>query len=414
MKKKLTKTMQTVRLLAKYEFTIDDFCINKLKQFKEDCKNLTDRRIQKKCNYKLWDVVIVVFLATLANCDSWDDIKQFASYHYKWLKSFLQMTGGVPSAKSYARIISIINHTELENMLVLFTKSLLNIYIDSGDIICFDGKTDNASSRNINELRVEVKSLNVLNVYSSKNSMCIASEIIKNKTNEITVIPKIIKRINLKGSVATWDALNTQKKNVKAVIDAKGDYTVALKKNQKSFYEDVKLYFSSEEDIIRAKEYGYLKQTEKSHSTLITYEYFQTEDIKWYSEHSKWAGLKSIVMVKKTITKNNKTTVEYRYYISSLGINVSLAAKAIRTHWEIENKLHWHLDYTFNQDKNTTMDKHALFNLQLIKKFSLALLSDSKIVYGSSLKSIRKNLAMNFQNEFPRFFNIISRHSKRF
>lgn len=407
---KLSKRAINEKLLNKYRVTIDELDPIKIKQFKEKCKSLTDHRIKKKCSYKIWDVVVVVFLATLARCDDWEEIYYFASSKYKWLKSFLQLTGGIPSAKSYERIISVLNPVELENMCVLFAKDVLLIFDAKRDILSFDGKTDNSSSRNENEIRKNIKALNVLNVYSHNYKMCIASEMIDDKTNEITAIPSLISRINIKESIVTWDALNTQKNNIKAVISGKGDYVVALKANHESFYEDIKLYFDDNTlDIIRAKEYGYLTYKEKSHSSIITYEYFQTEDVSWYYDYKSWRGLKSFGVVVKSTTKNNKTSVEKRYYISSLYTNIILFSDSIRTHWQIENNLHWHLDYTFSQDTNTTVNKNALYNLQIIKKFSLSLLNDSKVIYNCSLKNIRLRLALDFENEILRFFNILAR-----
>ena len=138
-----------------------------------------------------------------------------------------------------------------------------------------------------------------------KIGICIDQEIIEDKTNEITAIPDVIKGLNLKGIVCTWDALNTQKATVKAVIDGKGDYVGALKGNQGSFYQDVIDYFNEDRLLIIKSGYegGYSLSREKNHSQIITYEYYQTEKVNWYEEKNLWDGLKSIGLVKKTIEK---------------------------------------------------------------------------------------------------------------
>ena len=146
---------------------------------------------------------------------------------------------------------------------------------------------------------------------------------------------------------------------------------------------------------------AYAKSTEKSHSTFITYEYFQTEDIKWYADIDKWKGVKNIGVCKKTIEKNGEITVEYRYYIASIFLNITEFANAIRNHWSVENKLHWHLDFTFREDKNTTKNKNALMNLQIVNKFTLAILNKVKSFYDNkSLKRIRKIISFDFENSF--------------
>ena len=146
-----------------------------------------------------------------------------------------------------------------------------------------------------------------------------------------------------------------------------------------------------------------MKEKEKSHSCLITYEYFQTTDVKWYNEYKEWKGLNSIGMVKKTIIRNEETIIEKRFYISSLFIDVKLFSQAIRKHWSVENKLHWHLDFTFREDKNTTQNKKALMNLQLINKFCIGIFNKIKPFYkNKSLRRIRKIMGMDFENSLIR------------
>ncbi len=409
---KQTKTKIVKDRIKKYAVSIDDLDKNSIIDFKEKIKYLTDSRQKSKKVYKIWDIVVTAFISVLANQNTWDEIHEFVEVKYDFFKQFLKMSGGVPSSKTYERVFSIINPNELENICVLFVKDVLKIFSSKRDILSIDGKVDNASSRNENDIRGAIKSLNVLNVYSDNYKMCIASEMIEDKTNEITTIPTILKRINAKDSIVTWDALNTQKTNVDAVIEAKADYVIALKSNHPSFYNDLVLYFDDKRlDTIKAGALNtaYSINTEKANSSIITYEYFQTEDVKWYADYKSWNKLHSFGLVKKTIIKNGKTSIEKRFYISSLFIDISLFSRAIRNHWNVENRLHWQLDYTFLNDKNTTMNKNALFNLQLIKKIALAIINDSKRVYDSSLSSIRNRISINFEQEILRLFNIISK-----
>ena len=224
---------------------------------------------------------------------------------------------------------------------------------------------------------------------------------IDEKTNEIPTVKEILKRFSIKDVIVTWDALNTQTENVKEVISMNGDYVVPIKGNQGNFFEDLKLYFDDKklETIIAGNtKSAYLKINEKSHSSIITYEYFQTNDVSWYFDKDKWAGLKTIGLVKKTIERDKESTTELRYYISSLNLDIVLFSKAIRNHWSVENKLHWHLDFTFKEDKNTTSNKKALMNLQLVNKFCLGILNKIKQFHGNvSLRRIKKRMNMNFE-----------------
>lgn len=395
-----------------------------LKELKESLKNLKDSRNKNMISFKMWDVIICVILASFANCDDWEEIHLFVVDNYSWLKSFLQMTGGIPKASSYERIISLVDANELNKILFDFFKSLTRKLNPEIKLRNFDGRTNNGSKRNKTVLNDKKTLLNCLNCYDNEYGYCIETIPIDEKTNEIPTIETLINGMNLNGVIATWDALNTQTKNVKAVINAGGDYIIPIKGNQETFYNDLKLYFNQKkcEEIIAGNSNSvYYTESEKSHSAYIKYEYFQTSDIDWYSNLSDWDGIHSFGLVRKTITKKMKvknerknvkkkmiekivTTVEYRYYISSKQVNIKEFSIATRQHWAVENKIHWHLDFTFRQDNNTTTNKKALLNLEIIHKFVLAVLSRAKPKYNKSLKIIRKHLSNNFEEFLPELF----------
>lgn len=379
---------------------IEDVDKAAMKQLKENLKQIKDIRIQKKTKFKIWDVIICTILAVLFNANDWEEIHDFVEDHYKWLREFLLMTGGIPCAKTYERIFSIINPKELEE---IFTDFILMMSISKTerDIINIDGRVNKGSSRNETRYSEKIKPLNVLNAYSNKYGICLASEQIEEKTNEITTIPDILERFKVKGNVITWDALNTQTANVEKVVNLKGDYVVPIKGNQSNFYNDLKLYFDEKKlEMIKAGQTrsAYLEYIEKRGENIIHYEYYQTEDVKWYFDIKKWKKLNSIGLVKKTINNGKEIKIEYRYYISSLYLNIELFSNSIRNHWSVENKLHWHLDFTFKQDNNTTVNKTALMNLELVKKFCLGILNKIKPFYKNiSIKRIRKQLSYNLE-----------------
>lgn len=390
---------------------IKEIEISKLKELKEKSMMLKDERQKGKVIYKIWDIVVVVILAVLADCNEWEEIADYARDEKDFLKKFLKLTGGIPTAKTYERVISLIDSQELNKIFVDFIKDIQfmdDIYFK--DILSFDGKVDKGSSRKKGYIVEETKPLNVLNVYSDKLQMCIDQEMIEEKTNEITAIPDVIKRLDLTNVICTWDALNTQKDNVKAVISKGGDYCVALKANQGNFYKDVQDYFDEDRLLIIESGYegAYQLTREKNHEAVITYEYYQTEKVNWYQDIKLWEGLKSIGLVKKTIDQSDGTRVEEkRYYISSLLLDISVFSNAIRKHWNVENKLHWQMDFTFKSDDNTTMNKKALFNLQIIKKFCLTILNEVKKEKNKSLKRIRKDISRNVEKETIEIFKLL-------
>lgn len=386
-----------------------------LKNLKEAMKQLTDTRQQEKTTYKMWDVVTCVVISCLCGMKTWEEIHDFVVLKYEFFRKFLKMTGGIPSAKTYERIMSIIDKKELEIIVLDFFKTITTNLYSTIDILNIDGRVNNGSKRKSTFKVDAVSPLNCLNVYSNNLRMCIAEEIIDKKTNEIPTTAAILERLNVKDCLITWDALNTQKDNISAVIKAKAYYVVPIKGNHALFYQDLIDYFDEDEQnlIIGEKtNTKYKKENEYKNGSSITYEYFQTANIKWYEDYESWDGLKTIGMVKKTIVSQNngkeETNVECRYYIANIDLNIELFSEAIRKHWSVENKLHWHLDVTFNMDNNHTLDKNALMNLEIINKFCLAMLERVKPYYNMSLKRIMNTLNLDLDNSFLEFLAFLA------
>lgn len=388
---------------------LEDLDISLLKNFKDYVKTkVDDPRQPWKTEYKLWDILVTSIVAILCNNDEVIDMYDFIVSKKDFFKQFLKLTNGIASSWTYERVLSLIDPDTLQDCLNYFNETVIFQYNSKKDIVSLDGKTDNGSARNTLE---KIKPLNVLSAYSDNQSACLYSMMIDEKTNEIPTVPEILDKLKLKDVIVTWDALNTQTNNIKAVIERGGDYVVPVKANQGNFYNDLELYFK--EDVLDEIRIGKLKSTykkviEKTNSKVITYEYFQTEDVKWYFDIKSWKKLNTFGLVQKTIDNGNEVTIEKRYYISSLFNDIELFSRAIRTHWNIENKLHWHLDFTFKQDDNTTMNKRLLFNIQLIKKFCLTLLEKVKQEYKISFRRIRHKLELNPEIEVPKLFMLLA------
>ena len=376
-----------------------------LKQLKESLKDLNDTRQKGKIGYKIWDIVVCVIVSVLCGKHSWEEIEDFVNEKYDFFKKFLKMTGGVPSYKTYKRVMAIIDYKELEKILLLFFDNITKDILDGINILSFDGRVSNGSKRNKTIKNDKINPLNMLNVYSTKDQLCIASRMIDSKTNEIPTMEKLLGELYIKDCIITNDALNTQKDTVAAVVEGFADYVMPIKGNHPTFYKELQEYFDNkmQEYIIAGKpNTAYKKTYEYKNGFVITYEYFQTTDINWYQDKEDWKKLHSIGMKKKTIEKVDETKIEYQYYISSLFINIDLFAKVIRYEWQVENKLHWHLDVTFRQDKNKTVDKNALANLEIVNKFCLGILNRIKKNYNNiSLKRIMGILAADIESNFP-------------
>jgi len=280
------------------------------------------------------------------------------------------------------------------------------------ETLSIDGKTSRGSSRKETDV-AGASSLHTLNAYSSAYGFCVGQSFIEGKTNEITHMPELLRRMDLRNTIVTWDALNTQKETVKAVIEGKGGYVGALKGNQHNFFRDVKDYFDPEAmEKLKENPANYTSTKEKEHSAVVRREYYLTDDIGWLYDKEKWAGLKAIGMAVKTTKSNNPskaTVAEVRLYISSVA-DIAEFSNAVRNHWGVENGLHWQLDFTFRDDKNTTMARNGAKNLQISKKLAMAILKMAQCLYPkrTSLKLIRYKVSMNFENEIGRIFSMMN------
>ncbi len=404
--------------LKDYNIKIKDITGNDvfIRCLSKEAAKVPDYRHQSYIKHKLQDILSICILGFLADCNEWEEIADFAQQKEKWLKKYLELPNGIPSSDTIRLVAGNINAAYFYQSVVQSLEKLVNdIHAavtgqsQEKEILSMDGKESRGSKR-IQGSGVIIKPLQALNLYSSEYGFCIGQEFIKEKTNEIPAGPVLLGKMDLKGKIVTWDALNTQKETVEAVMRGKGDYVAALKGNHPLFYKEVQEYFSEETLEILEKTTGHYKKTvEKGHGGIETREYYQTDETGWYEEKKKWKGLATFGMVKKKLEKpDGKIMEERRYYISSLPVDVGLFSKAARGHWGVENQLHWHLDFTFKDDYNTTAEKTCAKNMQMLKKIALAVLRIVQGLYDQSLKRIRKTTARNCEKELENILSALS------
>lgn len=410
-------------IIAEYKETLagftelrkaDSLPIPVIKRFVRIFTDIDDSRCQGMTDYPLEEILLTVFLAVLANASTWTDIEQFGHEKLGWLQTFCPFENGTPSHDTFRRVFSLLNPEQLEKATVSFLmeniaaiKQSLSAEDDDYRLICVDGKEEKGTGRKYGT-QEEIRNLQTLHIYDASSEVCLFSKPIDSKTNEIPVAQELLQSMDLKGCIVTFDALHTQKDTVSIICDAGGDYVGGLKGNQSGLLTDAELAFSKE-CIENPKKSGlhYLKQVEKSHGQLETRQYYLTEAVFGSSKKSDWKKLKTFILLVKTTvnTTTQKECKETRYYISSLS-DIELCAEAIRGHWSVENKLHWHLDYSFSEDDNSTMDKKAFTNLSLINKMCLSLCKLAQPLMGkSSLRVIRKRFSWNPEGNLSLLLN---------
>ena len=378
---------------------VNDLDIDVLNEIKIHMRDLTDYR--GDISYQpLENIVLIVFIALMANCNEWTEIYQFGVIHKDWFSRFLDLKYGIPSLSTIRKTMAIIDPTELEEQCVkIITKKIAEIVqlfqqneemqneknIEK-DIISYDGKVCNSSSRKKSKTGKQ-KPVNAMSAFNVTKDMCLATKFIDEKTNEIPTGPELIKMLDLTNTISTFDALNTQEKTIKAIVEKGGNYVAPIKENQKTLYNDIKDYFNDKilyEDAIKE---SYYEETEKSHNQMEKRTYIMTSKINWLPNKEKWKNIKSIGLVTREYEKDNNKITDIRYYITDLNsTEINEFKKAVRGEWGIENNLHWHLDYTFREDANLTANKNAQSNLNILRKLCLNILKLIKPLYNKSLK----------------------------
>ena len=399
---------------------LNDFLIQNIK---EHADKVPDYRHPSYTKHLRGDIIMIVFFAVLGNANEWGEIESFAKRKEKWLRKYLELPFGIPTDDTFRVVMGNINTEHFYQAVVgLLLDMIEGIVSLSGkeediyekSIVSVDGKESRGSKRKSGE-QGEVRALQTLNVYSNDHGICLAQKFINEKTNEIPAAQELLRLMDLRNTIVTADAINCQKETVAAIVTGKGDYVLALKGNQQLLYGEVRAYF--EECVLeklKGKEGCYKKTVEPEHGGTAVREYYITEDTGWYSEREKWKKLRSFGMVHKVLKKVDGTKEEeYRYYICSIGEDVDEFERAARGHWGVEVKLHWHLDFTFRDDKNTSMGKTSGKNLQIMKKIALSILGLVKESYKISMKRIRYELSLDFENEIERMLSMLDMDSIR-
>ena len=355
-----------------------------LKDFRESFEKVEDFRESHKVKHNLLEIIFVAIVATVANSNTWLEIEAFGEIKESLLKRYVKLENGIPSHDTFQRVFEHLDPKAFNRAFMDWTSKLCDN--TEGRIIALDGKTLRGSTDG------NKKAIHIVNAWVDENNFILGQIKTDSKSNEITAIPELLDLLFLENSIVTIDAMGTQKDIAERIIKKKADYVLALKGNQGLFHEEVKEYMDyALENKIDKINISKKTTVEKGHGRIEKREYFQTDDIGWFHEKDKWKGLKSIGMVRRTVEKNGKITVENCYYISSLESPLEgecdLFAKAVRNHWGIES-CHWMLDVVFKEDQSTVRKNNGAENLSMLRKIAMNILKNDT----SGPKKISKNM----------------------
>jgi predicted transposase YbfD/YdcC len=351
---------------------------------------IPDPRIERCKKHLLADILLLCIVAMVCGVESVEDINFFGITHIQWLKQYLVLPHGIPSADTILRVLARIDHTKFEECFANWTRGYFKELVQPGSVIAIDGKTVRGSNSETG------KAVHLVSAWANGLGLVLGQVKTAEKSNEIAAIPELLAALDVTGCVVTIDAIGCQKQTAKDIIQGKGGYVLSLKENHPETYAEVSALFPENE----LGEAGYT-EIAKDHGRIEKREAWIWDDVSWFAGLKDWAGLKAFGCVRSSRTIKEVITTEYRYFLTSLTDAVQFA-RSVRAHWGIENKLHWALDAAFREDCARNRKDHSAANLAVLRKITLNLIRLEKTEkYGSQKFSLgRKRLYASYNPDF--------------
>jgi len=332
-------------------------------------QEVADPRLDRTKDHDLVDILVIALCTILCGGDSFYDMEEFGQVRLEWLKSFLRLRNGAPSHDTYNRVFQALDGRQLADALSRWTQSVRSVL--GGEVVALDGKSVRRALNQGEDVRM------IVSAWATESGLLLGQRKVRDKSNEITAVPELLRALELAGCIVTADAMHCQKTIAKEIIEADAQYVLALKANQGTAHQEIKAYL---DDALgrRANGLASLETVDKGHGRLETRRYWQTERIEWFADRLEWEGLRSVGMVESIREIQGRCSVERRYYLSSLPVDIQRFAKAVRGHWSIENQLHWVLDVVFGEDQSRARTQQAAENLAAVRRLAVNLLKRDK------------------------------------
>ena len=336
-------------------------------------EELEDPRSEVNLRHPLLSVIVIALLAVLAGAGGPTAIARWAVLKREFLLQVLDLPNGIPRKDVFRRLLMALKPAAFQACFANWLQSLRTEATAATGveqpILAVDGKT----ARRSHDRKNGLGALHSVSVWASEFGLSLGQVACAEKSNEITAIPELLRLVDIKGAIITIDAMGTQKAIAAQIIEAEADYVLALKGNQETLHQAVIDYIDEqlEGDLASAQEHV---TTEKGHGREEMRTYLQLPAPEKLPQFMRWKGLKSIAIATSHCLRDGKETIEVRYYISSLTLDVKRFARAARGHWGIENSCHWSLDMTFREDESRLRERNLRENFAWLNRFALSLL----------------------------------------
>ena len=325
-------------------------------------------------SHLLLDMVVIAICAVISGADDWQAVEKFGHSKYKWFKDFLELPHGIPTHHTFRRVFASLDAEQFQACFIDWIKAVYKI--TKGQIVAIDGK----KLRRSHDKTIGKHAIHMVSAWAEENRLVLGQRKVDDKSNEITAIPQLLDVLEIAGCIVTIDAMGCQKEIAKKIIDKSADYVLALKGNQGGLHNDVQDLFSYEQETGFVN-CDYHKTVEKDHGRIEIRECWTISSLEYLAHLrnlSKWANLRTIVMVKRERRVGDKVEIETQYYISSLVSSAKHILNAVRRHWCVENGLHWVLDIAFREDDSRLRKGNGAQNFAVLRHIALNLLKQEK------------------------------------
>ena len=337
--------------------------------------------------HQLLDIIAMTICAVVGGAEGWDDVELFVQCKYEWFLRFPDLPHGVPCSDTFARVFSGIDPEQFRNCFMDWVNSVSQL--TQGQVIALDGKT----LRRSHDRPSGKAAIHMVSAWASENSLVLGQVKVDEKTNEITAIPELLNLLDVSGCIVTIDAMGCQKKIAQQIVSQEADYLLAVKENQGKLLEDVADLFSCGQRTGFADiQHDFCQTVSSGHGRVETRRCWTIDDpeqLSYLDTRGDWPGLRSIGMVAAGRYQGEQVSEETRYYISSPESDAHRFLRATRSHWGIENRVHWILDVSFREDESRVRTGNAPENLAIVRHMALNLLRQDR-TSKASIKAKRK------------------------
>ncbi len=352
---------------------------------------IEDPRCSGKVEHRLIDILVIAVCAVIACAESWDDIALYGRSKLAWLRTFLELPNGIPSHDTFRRVFMLIDPDTFETGFATWVGALTAGF--EREVVAIDGKT---IRRSFDHGR-EQSPLHVVSAWASEQGLVLGQRCVDGKSNEITAVPELLDQLVLENSIVTLDAMGCQTAIAEKILARGGDYLLTLKGNHPLAHAAVVEHFDQHCFRRGAPHRADCDAFDETHGRLVRRRVFASTQAAALDALSSWPGLRSVLAVESIRSVNSapsKVESEIRYFLTSCPDNPAVLGQAVRSHWSVENALHWVLDVTFREDDSRVRDRTATRNLALLRKIALNIVGRDNIAK-ASVRARRKKAAWN-------------------